>query len=273
MPGAQALMVPGKDRTLEAYLALPSAPKGRSPAIVIVHEIFGPDAFIQSVAERFAAQGFVALAPNLFTGEIQRLLTPAAVGASMGFLRSLAPEVQRDPAAIQAKIREQPAEQRPALEAIFRIQDPGQQRKFGHDLVEVVEYLRHRPEVDPKRVGATGFCFGGGMTGLLACLDPHLAAAVIFYGNNPPADLIPSIRCPVLGHYGGEDHRITDTVPALVKEMAEADVPFDHYVYPGAQHAFFNDTRPQVYKADAAELAWDRTLHFFEKTLTDDAPH
>src|SRR5580658_6174827 len=232
MPSGQTLMVPGKDRTLEAYLALPPGGKGRSPAVVVIHEIFGTDPFVRSVADRFAAAGYVALAPNLFTGEIQRLLTPEAVGASMGFLRSLPPEVLRDPSAIQAKVLERPAAERPALEAIFRIQDPGQQRKFGHDLVEVAEFLRKRPEVDAKRVGALGFCFGGGMTGLLACLDPHLAAAVIFYGNNPPADLIPSIRCPVLGHYGGEDHRITDTVPALVKEMAEADVPFDHYVYP-----------------------------------------
>lgn len=269
MPNALAITVPGMERTLEAYLALPPGGKGPYPGVVVVHEIFGPDAHIRSVAERFADAGYAAMAPNLFTGEIQRLLTPSAVATSMMFLRSLPPEVQRDPVAIRSKVHERPAEERKALEAMLRIQDPAQQRTFGEDLVEVAETLRRRPEVDPKLVGALGFCFGGSMTGLLACLDPHLAAAVIFYGQNPPAGLIPSIRCPVLGHYGGDDRRITDTVPTLVKEMAEADVPFDHYVYPGAPHAFFNDSRAELYRPEAARLAWDRTLRFFEKTLVD----
>ncbi len=269
MATAQAIMVPGKGRSLEGYLALPPERKGPYPGVVVIHEIFGPDAHIQAVAERFADAGYVALAPNLFTGEIQQLLTPTAVTASMAFLRSLPPEVQRDPEAIQAKFREKPPEEQAVLQAIRAIQDPVQQRRFGEDLVEVAEFLRHRPDVDPERVGVVGFCFGGSMAGLLAGMDPHLAAAVVFYGNNPPKELIPSIRCPILGHYGAEDHRITDTVPALVKEMAEADVPFDHYVYPGAGHAFFNESRTTMYNAEAARLAWDRTLRFFEKNLVD----
>lgn len=267
MPPAKLVTVTGKDRTLEAYLALPSRPAPRGPAVIVVHEIFGTDPHIRSVAERFASEGYVALAPNLFTGEIQKLLTPAAIGSSMGFLRSLPPEVQRDPAAIRAKILERPPDERVALEAMFRIQDPAQQRRFGEDLVEVARGLRQRPDVDPARIGSVGFCFGGAMSGLLACLDPALAGAVIFYGNNPPAELVPGIRCPVLGHYGGEDHRITDTVPALARQLQAAHVPFTPYIYPGAQHAFFNDSRPQVYQPEAAKLAWERTLAFYRSTL------
>ncbi|HTT26350.1 MAG TPA: dienelactone hydrolase family protein [Thermoplasmata archaeon] len=272
MPRAQPIIVPTGERDLEAFLGLPVGGKTPHRAVVVIHEIFGPDAHIRSVVDRFATEGYVALAPNLFTGEIQGLLTPAAVTASMTFLRSLPPEVQRDPQSIRARIAERPPGEREALEAMFRIQDPSQQRRFGKELVEVAEYLRRRPDVDPRWVGAVGFCFGGSMTGLLAGMDPHLAAAVIFYGNNPPADLVPAIRCPVLGHYGGEDHRITDTVPELVKRMAEADVPFNHYVYPGAAHAFFNDARPTTYQPEAARLAWDRTLRFFEMTMGDDGP-
>jgi carboxymethylenebutenolidase len=264
---AKPISIQGKHQELEAFVAPPAGGSGHGPAVIVIHEIFGPDLHIQGVAQRFAAEGYFAVAPNLFTGEIQRLLTPAAVAASMGFFRGLSPEVLRDPERIRAAIEVRPPEERGPLEAIFRIQDPLQQRRFADDLVEVARSLRGRPEVDPQHVGSVGFCFGGAMSGLLACRDRDLAAAVIFYGNNPPADLIPNIRCPVLGHYGGEDHRITDTVPALVEAMAAAKVRYTPYTYAGAQHAFFNDSRPQLYQAEAAKLAWARTLAFCRENL------
>jgi carboxymethylenebutenolidase len=265
-----ALSIPGRGRTLDAFLATPLEGTGPFPALIVVHEVFGPDAHIRDVAGRFARAGYLTIAPNLFTGELQALLTPEAVTTAMGFLRALPPEILREPAKIQEKIRELPPEQQAGLTAIFRIQDPGQQRRFGEDLRAVAEWLRSRPDVVATRVGCLGFCFGGGMAGMLAGLDTNLAAAVIFYGNNPPAELILTTRAPVLGHYGSEDHRITDTLPALVQQMASAGVSFESYVYPGASHAFFNDTRP-VYHKESAELAWTRTLTFLDRTLK--GPH
>jgi len=262
-----SVVVTTSERTIDAYLAVPPSSQGRGPAVIIIHEIFGPDAHIRSVVERFAVEGYVAIAPDLFTGEIGRLLTPDAVRESMAFLRSLPPEVQRDPVQIQQRIAaKSPREQAP-LKALRRIQDPAQQRRFGSELVDVARYLRGRPMVDPRGIGAVGFCFGGAMAGLLASLDPELRAAVIFYGNNPPDDLIPNIRCPVLGQYGSEDHRITDTVPSLSAAMAAAGKEFTFHVYPEAQHAFFNDSRPQVYREEAARLAWQRTLSFLKANL------
>ncbi len=257
---------PGKDRELEAYLTVPEDRKGRGPAVVVIHEIFGPDAHIQDVTRRFAAEGYLALAPNLFTGEIQALLTPQAVATGFLFLRSLPPEVQRDPAAIQSRIRERPEEERRLLEALMRIQDPAMHRKFAEDLHEVADHLRQRDDVEPGKVGSVGFCFGGAMSALMAGADPKLAAAVIFYGNSPPDDVLARVKCPLLGLYGGEDHRITDTVPALAASAQQKGVRYTSHVYPGAQHAFFNDTRP-MYQAEAARDAWKRVLAFFGENL------
>ena len=259
--------VPGSHRELEAYLALPDGGPARRSAVIVIHEIFGPDAHIQDVAGRFASEGYVAIAPNLFTGEIQALLTPAAVSTGMGFLRSLPPEEQRDPVRIRARIAERPAEERALLEALLRIQDPARHREFAQDLVGVARYLRSRDDVEPRKVASVGFCFGGGMSALLAAADPDLAAAVIFYGNSPSAELVPRIRCPILGLYGSEDRRITDTVPKFADDARRAGVDLAYHVYPGASHAFFNDTRPQAYQPDAARDAWRRVLEFFRKNL------
>ncbi|MHB8351098.1 MAG: dienelactone hydrolase family protein [Thermoplasmata archaeon] len=272
MPSAIPISVPGQDRMLEAYLAVPTDGATRRAAVIVVHEIFGPDAHIQAVAERFADEGYLALAPNLFTGPIQALLTPSAVQAGMTFLRSLPPEVQRDPSRIRARISEEPEASRAPLTALFQIQDPETLQRFGADLLQVARYLRGRPDVDPRRVGSIGFCFGGGMSGLLSTLDPDLAAAVIFYGNHPPLELIPKIRCPLQGHYGAEDPRITDTVPEFARAMQAAGAPFSYYIYPGAPHAFFNDTRPALYRPEAARQAWERSLLFFRSSFATAAP-
>lgn len=263
------ITVPGAGRALDAYIAVPEDRTGPRPAVIVIHEIFGPDAHIQDVARRFAREGYVAVAPNLFTGEIQSLLTPAAVATGFEFLRGLPPEVQRDPAQIQSRIAALPTGDRASLAALMRIQDPVEHVQFARDLLEVARYLRERPEVDRRRVASLGFCFGGGMSGRLACIDPELGAAVIFYGNTPPSDQIPQIRCPVLGLYGAEDHRITDTVPKFEEDAKKAGVRLTTHIYPGAPHAFFNDTRTQVYRADAAADAWRRVLVFLGEEIGD----
>ncbi len=254
-------------REIDCFLAFPEAKGGKRPAVVVIHEIFGPDAHIRDVAHRFAAEGYVAAAPNLFTGELQHLLTPANIGLAMQSFAQAPPDLRRDPAKLAEFAATQPPDRRPILEAFGRVSSPPVQAEFAQELLAVTRYLRSLPEVDGHRVGSVGFCFGGAMSARLATVDPDLRAAVIFYGQNPPLDDVPKIRADVLGLYGSEDPGITATVPQLAAAMKAAGRSFDYHVYPGAKHAFFNDTRPSNYHADSAKDAWPRILRFFDARL------
>jgi carboxymethylenebutenolidase len=264
--GGEMVKFPVKGRELDAALIIPKADQ-RRPAVVVVHEIWGLDAHIRDVAARFAARGYVALAPDLYTGELRAAMTPENILAGMAFLRQAPPEMQRDPSKIGPLLAQRTPSEQEALRTLLRVMSPGQQRDFAEDLVGACRYLRTRREADPTRIGAVGFCMGGGLVALLATLDSELRAAVVFYGPNPPLESVPNIRASVLGLYGGEDHRITDTVPELEEAMRKAGRRFERHIYPGAPHAFFNDTRPQVYRPASAEDAWTRVLDFLGREL------
>jgi carboxymethylenebutenolidase len=146
------------------------------------------------------------------------------------------------------------------------VSNPAVQEAFARDLASVARAVRAHPRVDPHRSASVGFCFGGAMSARLATVDPELRAAVVFYGQHPPLGDVPRIRAAVLGLYGGEDRGITDQVPAFAEAMARAGRSFESHVYPGARHAFFNDTRP-MYDRAAAEDAWTRLLAFYREHL------
>lgn len=258
----------GNGRAIDCYVAEPppATHRPRSPAVIVIHEIFGPDGHIREVARRFAALGYVAVAPDLFTGELHDLMTPANIALAMQAFAQAPPDLRKDPAKLTAFAATQPAERRPILEAFGRIGRPDVQEGFARDLLGVAAYLRSLPSVDPERVGSVGFCFGGAMSGRLATVDPALRAAVIFYGQNPPLTAVPGIRARVLGLYGAEDPGITATVPELAAAMDAAGKSFEYHVYPGAKHAFFNDTRPN-YRAESAADAWARVRAFLEAAL------
>ncbi len=262
----RAVLIRGPERELDGYLVLPSTPGGKRPAVVVIHEIFGPDAHIREVARRFAGEGYVALAPNLFTGELGRLLTPENIRDAMQSLAQAPADLRRDPSKFAAFAATQPPERRPILEAFGKVSSPPTQAGFALDLRAATSYLRTLPEVDRGRVGSVGFCFGGAMSARLATVDPDLRAAVIFYGQNPPLADVPRIRAAVLGLYASEDSGITSTVPELAEAMKQHGVHFEYHVYPGAKHAFFNDSRPN-YHRESAEDAWPRVLRFFQEQL------
>jgi carboxymethylenebutenolidase len=213
----------GGGAEIGAYLALPDG-DGPWPAIMVVHEIWGLVPHIEEVARRFAGAGYAALAPDVYSRS----------GMPEGF-----EDIGRALAWVQARDR-------------------------GRDVADlrvVLDWLASQPFVGARRVFALGFCMGGGLTARLASSGADLAGCVIFYGEDPPSDEIAKIRCPVLGLYGAEDHRITDGVPDLARAMAEAGKRFDYHVYDGAAHAFFNDTR-ETYRPRAAADAWNRVLRF-----------
>ena len=137
------------------------------------------------------------------------------------------------------------------------------------EAVKAVEYLNSQDYVKEGKIGTVGFCFGGGMSVNVAC-HTKTAACAIFYGENPaPIELVEKIQCPALGLYGGEDMRINSDLDKLVSAMARYKKDFEMKIYPGAPHAFFNDTRATTYREFAAKDAWQRVLRFFRQSLSD----
>jgi carboxymethylenebutenolidase len=133
------------------------------------------------------------------------------------------------------------------------------------DFVAAAEFLAKHPDCSGK-VGAVGFCFGGGMSMRLAVRLPELAAAVAFYGRHPAADEARSIRAPLMLHHAGLDERVNATWPDFEEALKDADRDFINYEYADVNHGFHNDTTPR-YNKQAAELAWQRTIDFFASHL------
>jgi carboxymethylenebutenolidase len=143
---------------------------------------------------------------------------------------------------------------------------------FTPRLVAAARWLRDECELTRgAKVAVVGFCMGGGLAGQLACHDPQLAAAVVFYGSAPAAELMPKIACPLLVLNGSLDQRLIGQLPAFEQCLKNAGVSFESVVYAGAHHAFFNDSRPS-YDADAARDAFVRTLALLRRTLAAASP-
>jgi carboxymethylenebutenolidase len=138
--------------------------------------------------------------------------------------------------------------------------------QFVADFKSGWEFLKTQPFAEPERVGMVGFCFGGGVTWRVATQMPELKAAVPFYGPPPSTSEVPNIQAAVLAIYGELDSRITGTEPGIEAAMQENDKTFEPVIYPGADHAFHNDTGTR-YNAEAARDAWARTLAWFGQYL------
>jgi carboxymethylenebutenolidase len=134
------------------------------------------------------------------------------------------------------------------------------------NLVAAVSFLETHAQSNGK-VGAMGFCWGGGMVGDLAVNAPDLDAAVVYYGRQPKAAEVEKIKAPLLLHYAGEDARINEGIPAFEEALKKANKKYTLYVYEGAQHAFNNDTSEARYLKQAAEQAWSRTIGFLKEHL------
>lgn len=198
----------------------------RFPAVLVVHENRGLNPYIEDVARRFATEGFLAFAPDGLT----------SVGGYPG----------NDEQGGQL------------FQKVDRV-------KMLEDFVASVAWLKARAD-STGRVGAVGFCFGGGVASSLAVRLPDLGAAVSFYGGAPSADDAAKIKAPVLVHHGEMDTRLVGSWPAYEAALTSAGVVHEGYVYAGAQHGFHNDTTPRYDKA-AATLAWQRTLDWFNTHL------
>jgi carboxymethylenebutenolidase len=214
---------------MRGYFARPANAGHKLPGVVVIHENRGLNPYIEDVARRLAVAGFIAFAPDA--------LTP--LGGYPGN-DDEGRELQR---------------QRDSEE-------------MTEDFVAAVKFLREHPDTT-GRVGAVGFCFGGGMVLELAIRQPDLDAGVAFYGRHPAADRAAAIEAPLMLHHAELDERVNASWPAFEKGLEAAGVEYVNHDYEAAQHGFHNDTTPR-YDEKAAELAWTRTVEFFNRHLHTD---
>lgn len=217
------------DVKLSGYLSKPLK-KGKYPAILVIHENRGLNEHTRDVARRFAANGYVALAADALSrsGGTASFDTPESVREAFG-----------------------------ALDMNLVISD----------LNAGLDFLNKHKNVKKNRLASIGFCWGGARSFLLATEPNNLQAAVVFYGTAPTDEQLSKVHCPVLGIYGETDNRITSKVTEVAAEMEKLKKNYDYKIYDGAGHAFFNDTNPERYNAEAAENAWEMTLKFLKKNV------
>ena len=212
---------------LKGYLVKPKDAAGKLPTVIVIHENRGLNPHIKDVTRRMAAEGFIALGLDYL----------APMGGT-------------------------PADEDKGRDMIGQLKAP--------DVIAygkaAVAYLKSRPDSNGK-VGAIGFCWGGGAVNTLAVNDPNLNAGVAYYGGQPKAEDVPKINAAMMMHYGGLDERINAGIPAYEGALKQAGKTYEIYVYEGANHAFNNDTNAARYDKEAAETAWKRTVGFLKKNL------
>ncbi|MEW9836693.1 dienelactone hydrolase family protein [Mesorhizobium marinum] len=218
---------PGSAGDMTGYLVRPAGQTGKLPAVIVIHENRGLNAHIRDVARRVALEGFLALAPDF--------LSP--LGGT-------------------------PSDEDKAREMIGQL-DAAQTVANG---VATVEFLKAH-DLSSGKVGAVGFCWGGGAVNNLAVASPDLGAGVAYYGRQADAASAPRIKAALLLHYAGQDERINAGIDAYKAALEAAGKDFTIYVYDGVQHAFNNDTSAARYDKAAADLAWGRTIAFFREKL------
>ena len=218
---------PGAGGEMKGYLVVPKDAAGKLPGVIVIHENRGLNPHIRDVARRLALEGFVALAPDF--------LSP----------RGGTPENDD-------KARD-----------MFSTLDMGATVANGE---ATRAFLATHEKVNGK-VGAIGFCWGGGMVNRMAVASPELGAGVAYYGSQVPAEDVPKIKAPLMLHYAGLDERINAGIDAYGAALEKNGKTFEIFIYDRVNHAFNNDTSAARYDKAAADLAWSRTVEFLKKNL------
>lgn len=218
---------PGPGGNFSGYLAQPAKPAGKLPAVLVIHENRGLNAHIEDIARRVALGGYLALAVDYLSAKGG---TPADEDKAREMIGTLDPDT---------------------ISAIS---------------LAAVAWLEKAEGANGK-VGAVGFCWGGAAVNQLAVRAPGLDAAVVFYGMPPKPEDVARIKAPLLLNHAGLDERINAALPAYEAALKADGKTYELHMYPGANHAFNNDTNAARYDAAAAKLAWQRTMDFFKHTL------
>jgi carboxymethylenebutenolidase len=224
---AEMIEYPGAGATLSGYLVRPKESPAKLPAVVVIHENRGLNPHIKDVVRRTALEGFLALGPDFLSPQ----------GGT-------------------------PADEDKAREMIGALD---QAATVAHAVATVVFLKAH--ERSAGKVGAMGFCWGGGMVNQTAVHSPDLVAGVAFYGRVPAVEDVPKIKARIMLHYAGLDDRINEGIPAYKAALEAAGVTHQIHMYEGVNHAFHNDTSEARYDKKAADLAWSRTIPFLKESL------
>jgi len=235
---AQAAMIAADDSRIQGedivfgdnvsgYLVRPAALSGAAPALIVIHENRGLNEHIRDVARRAALEGFVTLAPDFLSPNGG---TPSDPDRARSMFRSLS----RDSVIANGRA--------------------------------AVAFLKDHADSNGK-VGALGFCWGGGAVNQIAVNAPDLLAAAPFYGPVPDAADVPKIKAKMMLHYAGNDNFVNPGIDPYRKALEAANIDHTVFIYEGANHAFHNDTAGARYNKEAAELAWSRTIDFMKATL------
>lgn len=222
--------VEGTQTPLKSYIVYPER-KDKAPVVIVIHEIFGESDWVRSVADQLAADGFIAIAPDMLSGH----------GPNGGGTDSLG-----DRQGVMTAIR--------GLKAEEVMRDISAARDYGLKL----------PAASDKSA-TIGFCWGGGQSFAYATVQPSLNAAVVYYGTPPSKQAMEQIKCPVLGFYGGDDFRVSSTVPPTTKQMKELGKSYEAHVLEGASHGFLRAQEKSAADAKAAQEAWPRTIAFLKE--------
>ncbi len=227
---------PNGNGFIRGYLVRPFSADSRSetpsrlPGVIVIHENRGLNPHTEDVARRFALENFMAFAPDA--------LTPVGGYPSDDYKGG----------------------------QLFSTID---RARMTHDFMAAAQWLKSRPDCT-GRIGATGFCFGGGMSNTLAgLLGADLAAAAPFYGSPPAPEDVPNIRAAMLIHHGALDTRQVEAYPAYEAALESNNTTYEGHIYPDAVHGFFNDATPERYNKAAAEQAWTRTIEWFNKYVRE----
>jgi len=220
---SETIEFPTNGKTASGYLARPASGKGRG--VLVIQEWWGLNDHVKAVADRFAREGFLALAPDLYHGTVTK--SPDEAGKLLMALN------------IQQAER---------------------------DLRGAVVRLR---ELSGGPVGTVGFCMGGALSLFAACkAAADVAACVVYYGGHPKVSYdFDALKAPLLGHWAEDDGFANPNATLIEGELKQRGRSYEFHSYPGTKHAFFNDTRPEVYHRQAAELSFERTLAFFRRQL------
>jgi carboxymethylenebutenolidase len=220
----QLVEFPSNGTKTTGYLALSES--GRGPGVVVIQEWWGLVDHIKNICDRLAAEGFVALAPDLFHGKTTK--SPDEAGKLMMALRI--DEAEKD-------------------------------------LSGAINYLLQGDKTISSKVGVIGFCMGGALALYAATKNPNVGACIVFYGGHPKVHPdLPNLSAPVLGIFGEKDKSVTpEVVRNLEQQLKKLGKSIEVHIYKNANHAFFNDTRPEVYDADASADAWRRSIEFLRQ--------